>query len=163
MIQSTANWSRRCSSCSFESFPRVDPCIITLIKNQDNTKVLLGQNAKWTLPRFSTIAGYVDAGEVPERAIVREAREEVGAQIEESSIKYIMSQFWPFPRSMMLGFSAVAKDDSISLIDKEMSDAKWFSREELRGMLEPSEDSPHVPGEETIAGQLIRGFMNKEF
>jgi NAD+ diphosphatase len=113
--------------CRHEQFPRLDPAIIVLVSDGD--RALLGRQASWPAGRYSTIAGFVEPGESLEDAVAREVREETGIEID--SIAYQSSQPWPFPASLMLGFSAQARSTEIQLNDRELEDARWFSRADI--------------------------------
>jgi NAD+ diphosphatase len=115
------------SACGAEQFPRIDPAIIVLISDGD--RVLLGRQASWPAGRYSTIAGFVEIGESLEDAVVREVLEETGVPVDE--ISYHSSQPWPFPASLMLGFTAHALSADVHRKDKELEDARWFSRQEI--------------------------------
>jgi NAD+ diphosphatase len=115
------------SACAAEQFPRIDPAIIVLISNGD--RVLLGRQASWPVGRYSTIAGFVEIGESLEDAVVREVLEETGVPVNE--IRYHSSQPWPFPASLMLGFTARAMSVHVQRKDKELEDARWFSRQDI--------------------------------
>jgi len=116
------------SACGLEQFPRIDPAIIVLIS--DGERVLLGRQASWPAGRYSTIAGFVEIGESLEDAVVREVLEETGVRVDQ--ISYHSSQPWPFPASLMLGFTAHALSTDVHRKDKELEDARWFSREDIR-------------------------------
>jgi NAD+ diphosphatase len=113
--------------CGKHQFPRLDPAIIVLV--EDGDRCLLGRQATWPAQRYSTIAGFVEPGEALEDAVIREVYEETGVRVH--SPRYHSSQPWPFPSSLMLGFSATASSSEIRLIDDELEDARWFTREEL--------------------------------
>jgi NAD+ diphosphatase len=115
------------NACGAEQFPRIDPAIIVLIS--DGERVLLGRQASWPAGRYSTIAGFVEIGESLEDAVVREVLEETGVVVDQ--ISYHSSQPWPFPASLMLGFTAHALSADVHLKDKELEDARWFSREDI--------------------------------
>ena len=119
----------RCSNeaCGIEVFPRIDPAIIVLVTDGD--RALLGRQASWPPRRYSTIAGFVEPGESLEDAVAREVEEETGVRI--ASASYHSSQPWPFPSSLMLGFTAEALPGAIACADAELEDARWFSREQL--------------------------------
>jgi NAD+ diphosphatase len=124
------------SECGTQFFPRIDPAVIVLVSDGDHA--LLGRQASWAPGRYSCLAGFVEAGESLEDAVVREVREESGIQVR--AVRYAASQPWPFPSSIMLGFQAEAARGPVEL-DGELEDARWFSAPELAargpGMLPP--------------------------
>jgi len=119
----------KCSrpSCGAEHFPRLDPAIIVLVT--DGERALLGRQASWPAGRYSTIAGFVEPGESLEDAVAREVLEETGVAVE--SAEYHSSQPWPFPSSLMIGFTARAPADAVPRADEELEDVRWFSRAQL--------------------------------
>lgn len=119
----------RCSDpgCAFDEFPRIDPAVIVLVT--DGQRALLGRQSSWPPGRYSTIAGFVEPGESLEDAVVREVREETGVEV--GAVDYHSSQPWPFPSSLMLGFSARAVRTDISRQDGELEDAQWFTRQQI--------------------------------
>lgn len=119
----------RCSdpACATDFFPRIDPAIIVLVR--DGERALLGRQASWPAGRYSTIAGFVEPGESLEDAVAREVLEETGVAVLSSD--YHSSQPWPFPSSLMLGFTATAVPGSTARGSDELEDARWFSREEI--------------------------------
>lgn len=125
-------WSRT-SEAGHEEFPRTDPAVIVLI-HDGGDRVLLARQHTWPQGLFSLLAGFVEAGESLERCVEREMLEEVGVHVRE--ITYLGSQPWPFPRSLMLGFAAVADpDDALTFHDGEIAEAYWFTRAEVREAL----------------------------
>ncbi len=114
-------------TCRTEQFPRIDPAIIVLVSDGD--RALLGRQASWPPGRYSTIAGFVEPGESLEDAVAREVHEETGISI--GAIEYYSSQPWPFPASLMLGFTALAKSTEVHRNDQELEDARWFTRADL--------------------------------
>lgn len=114
-------------SCRTEEFPRIDPAIIVLVGDDD--RALLGRQASWPPGRYSTIAGFVEPGESLEDAVEREVFEETGVSVRQ--IEYFGSQPWPFPASLMLGFTARAASTAVRLTDRELEDARWFTREQI--------------------------------
>ena len=128
--------------CATEFFPRIDPAIIVLVT--DGERALLGRQASWPPGRFSTIAGFVEPGESLEDAVVREVLEETGVTVIAS--RYHSSQPWPFPSSLMLGFTATAAPDSPIGRSTELEEARWLSREAIAAgevMLPPSTSISH--------------------
>lgn len=113
--------------CATEFFPRIDPAIIVLVS--DGERALLGRQAAWPVGRYSTIAGFVEPGESLEDAVAREVLEETGVTVLASD--YHSSQPWPFPSSLMLGFTATASPDSIAQAGSELEDARWVTRAEI--------------------------------
>lgn len=121
-----AGWLGRCTQCGAEHYPRTDPAVIVAIT--DGERLLLGRQAGWPEHRYSTLAGFVEPGESLEQTIVREVREESGVRVLRS--RYLASQPWPFPGSLMLGFVAEAEPD-VPQVDDELEDARWFTRGEV--------------------------------
>ena len=139
--------SRVCvnDDCGREIFPRVDPAIIVLV--QDGDRCLLGRQKNWPEGRYSTIAGFVEPGESLEDSVRREVYEETNIRV--GTVSYHSSQPWPFPSSLMLGFTAEATSSQIALNDGELHDARWFTREELRSGF------PKLPFRISIARRLV--------
>ncbi|NNH69607.1 NAD(+) diphosphatase [Nocardia uniformis] len=130
---SNAGWSRT-SESGYEEFPRIDPAIICLI-HDGGDRVLLARQHTWPEGLFSLLAGFVEAGECLERCVEREIKEEVGVDV--SDIRYLGSQPWPFPRSLMLGFAAHADPEQpVRFHDGEIVEAHWFTRAEVQTALE---------------------------
>ncbi|MCP4338078.1 MAG: NAD(+) diphosphatase [Desulfobulbaceae bacterium] len=134
-----------CPACSFVSFPRLSPAVIMSVVRGD--QILLGRAPRFPPGMYSTLAGFVEPGETLEEAVKREVREEVNVRI--NNIKYVASQPWPFPHSIMIGFSASYVDGDIKVDDHELEDARWFSVREL----------PALPSKITIARLLIDNFI----
>jgi NAD+ diphosphatase len=125
-----AGWIRRCPEDGSDHFPRTDPAIITVV-HDGGDRTLLGRNAAWADGRFSTLAGFVEPGESLEAAVRREILEEVSVEVVD--IRYVGSQPWPFPSSLMLGFAArVEGEQAVRPDDVEMAEAGWFTRAEVR-------------------------------
>jgi NAD+ diphosphatase len=121
-----AGWLGRCTRCGAEHYPRTDPAVIVAIT--DGERLLLGRQAGWPEHRYSTLAGFVEPGESLEQTIVREVREESGVRVLRS--RYLASQPWPFPGSLMLGFVAEADADE-PIAGDELEDVRWFTRTEV--------------------------------
>jgi len=120
-------WSRICRSCGSEHYPRVDPVVIMLAEHDG--RLLLGRQPQYPPGRYSALAGFVEPGESIEAAVARELKEEAGIAVRD--VRYICSQPWPFPSSLMVGAWADAPDDSLTIDTNELEDARWFSREEV--------------------------------
>ena len=135
--------------CGAEQFPRIDPAIIVLIS--DGERVLLGRQASWPAGRYSTIAGFVEPGESLEDAVRREVAEETGIPVDR--ILYHSSQPWPFPASLMLGFTAHALASRVSLNDRELEDARWFTREDI------IQQRILMPTRQSISHRLIEHWL----
>ncbi|MEC3952385.1 NAD(+) diphosphatase [Nocardia sp. CDC153] len=132
-VPANGGWSR-ISEAGHEEFPRTDPAVICLITDPTGERVLLGRQNVWPEGLFSLLAGFVEAGESLERCVEREIKEEVGVDVRE--IRYLGSQPWPFPRSLMLGFTAVADPEQpLAFHDGEIVEAYWFTRAEVREAL----------------------------
>lgn len=128
-IETKAGWTRTCPADDSEHYPRTDPAVIMLIHDGDDL-ALLGRGQSWGEGRFSTLAGFVEPGESLEAAVAREVYEEVGVAIKD--IDYVASQPWPFPASLMLGFTArLDGEPRITLDPVELAEAGWFTREQI--------------------------------
>lgn len=146
----SAGHTRVCTADGSEHFPRTDPAVIMLV--HDRERILLAGGARWPERRVSILAGFVEAGESLEQAVSREVREEAGVRVREC--RYLGSQPWPLPRSLMLGFFARADDGQEIRIDgDEIRFARWYTRDELRAAVEAEEI--FLPGRVSIARQLI--------
>jgi len=129
-FETLAGWTRTCREDGSEHFPRTDPAVIMLVRD-DADRCLLGRGHAWGDRRFSTLAGFVEPGESLEAAVAREVFEEVGVTI--TDVRYVASQPWPFPSSLMLGFTArLDGDPTLHLDPKEIAEAHWFTRDEVR-------------------------------
>ncbi len=160
------NWKKTnkfCSSCGKETvfnstegapdcecngpprYPIISPCIITLI--HDKNRILLGRSKFFPANMFSTLAGFIEAGENAEEALAREVMEEVNVKV--VNVKYYGSQSWPFPSQLMLGYFCEYQEGEIYLNDDELEEARWFDLDAL----------PIIPPETSISGQLIRSYI----
>ncbi|MGY6410836.1 MAG: NAD(+) diphosphatase [Alkalilacustris sp.] len=122
-----AGWRRRCPDCGTHHFPRSDPVVIMLVTRGD--RVLLGRSPGWPEGMYSLLAGFVEPGETIEAAVRREVREETGVTV--GAVRYLASQPWPFPASLMLGCAAEARSEDITLDPVELEDARWLDRQTL--------------------------------
>jgi NAD+ diphosphatase len=141
-----------CQGCGAQHFPRTDPAVIMLVT--DGERALLGRPAGFRAMRmFTTLAGFVEPGESLEEAVAREVFEETGVRV--AHVRYHSSQPWPFPGSIMLGFSAVARSSEIRVDPDEITEAAWFTRAELR-----APEGFVIPPSFSIAGRMIRDWIN---
>lgn len=136
--------------CGAEHFPRLDPAIIVLVT--DGERALLGRQAAWPPGRYSTIAGFVEPGESLEDAVVREVLEETGVHVQDA--EYHSSQPWPFPSSLMIGFTARASDAAVPRADEELEDVRWFTREEI------ASGTPGLPPPQSVSFRLIESWYD---
>ncbi|KAB2928002.1 MAG: NAD(+) diphosphatase [Leptonema illini] len=136
-----------CPDCSLVWYPRISPCVIVLVTR--GNELLLARSPRFREGMYSTLAGFIEPGESAEEALRREVREEVA--IEVGAIRYFGSQPWPFPGQLMLGFFAQYASGEIAIDGLEISDAGWYHCRRL----------PPVPGEGTIAGQMIREYLRQ--
>ncbi|MEN0023549.1 MAG: NAD(+) diphosphatase [Microbacterium sp.] len=151
-----AGWSRHCLVCGREHFPRTDPAVIVAVESADGERLLLGANANWGGRMYSCFAGFTEAGESLETTVHRELAEEAGVRL--ASLHYVSSQPWPFPRSLMLGFRAVALDETEVRPDgEEIIDVRWFTRDEI-GTALAGEGPVGLPGPASIARALITAW-----
>jgi NAD+ diphosphatase len=135
-------------------FPYMGPAIIVLVTLGE--RCLMGRKAEWPEGLYSTLAGFVEPAEGLEAALVREVKEEAGVEI--ASMRYFASQPWPFPNSLMLGFTAQAASEEIQIGDDELEDARWFTREEIRDGLE--QETLRLPLKLSISFHLIENWFD---
>jgi NAD+ diphosphatase len=141
--------ARKCPACGRVEYPRISPAMIVLITNEKD-EALLAHNRNFRPGVYSLVAGFVEAGEDLESAVVREVREEVNIEVED--IRYIASQPWPFPNSLMVGFTARYKAGTLRPDGVEIEDARWYRREEL----------PDLPGNGSVSRYLINKWRSGE-
>ena len=147
--------STRCPADGTEHFPRTDPAVIMLVTDPDD-RCLLARNAAWPGRRVSILAGFVDPGESAEQAVIREVAEET--QIKVTNVRYVGSQPWPMPRSLMLGFRAEAPAGQAIVVDRdEIAEAHWFSRDELVAAIMAREIA--LPPPVSIARHIIESWF----
>jgi NAD+ diphosphatase len=150
-----AGWQRHCASCGTSHFPRTDPVVIMLITR--GNAVLLGRSKGWPDRLYSCLAGFVEPGETVEAAVRREVAEESGIVV--GPVRYVASQPWPFPASLMLGCHGVAESAEITVDQTEMDDVRWVSRETVADIFAGTDDTilPARPG--AIARHLLRLWL----
>lgn len=139
--------ARECPTCGLTCFPRLAPAIIVLIEKGD--EILLAHSLNLAANVYSLVAGFVEPGETLEQAVVREVREEVGLEIK--NIRYFGSQPWPFPHSLMVGFTADYAGGAIRVEPAEVSDAAWYRYDRM----------PTIPGPISISRRLIDSYLAK--
>jgi NAD+ diphosphatase len=157
-----AGWARVNPVTGHEEFPRIDPAVICLV-HDGGDRAVLARQAVWPERMFSLLAGFVEAGESFEVCVVREIREEIGLTVRD--VRYLGSQPWPFPRSLMVGFHAIGDpDQEFSFNDGEIAGAAWFTRDEVRAALEAGDWSSAstskllLPGSISIARVIIESW-----
>jgi len=153
-------WTRHCPRCKAHHFPRVDPVVIMLAVRGE--RALLGRGRRRPGARFSCLAGFMEPGETLEDAVRREVREESGIRC--GRVRYLASQPWPFPSTLMMGFLAEALTEEITVDPEELVEARWFARDEIRDMVaraaagdpDPATTVQSLPGPVAIAHQICR-------
>lgn len=148
-------WQRVCPACRTPHFPRTDPVVIMLVQHGDS--VLLGRSPGWPQGMYSALAGFVEPGESLEAAVRREVREETGVRVGE--VRYVASQPWAWPNSLMLGFVARAETTEITL-DHELEDARWVPRAELAQVMAGSHPVIRRPRSGAIAHELVTRWLD---
>ena len=155
---------RMCTNpeCGRPSFPRTDPAVIVLVEHPGGDggppRCLLGRSSRFPAGMYSTLAGFVEPGESMEQTVRREVFEESGVEV--GDVRYLASQPWPFPSSLMIGFHATAASTDIRLHDDELEDAQWFSADELLAAQARGEDETFcLPRKDSIARFLIETWL----
>ena len=145
-------WARRCGACDAEHFPRVDPVVIMLAEHDG--RVLLGRQHGWPEGRYSALAGFVEPGETIEGAVARELWEEAGIVVRD--VRYVMSQPWPFPSSLMFACIGQAEDDALTLDETEIEHAFWCDLDGARAALAGDPSAPFLaPPPLAVAWHLL--------
>jgi NAD+ diphosphatase len=167
-IDAAGETARLCPACGRMEFPRIAPAVITIITNNEE-KILLAHNKKFAPGIYSLIAGFVEAGESLEAAASREIKEELDIDVKD--IRYVRSQSWPFPNSLMVGFTALYKSGELRPDGNEIIDARWFSRETIKQSIAENttpqnnagDDSfvPDLPGHGSISRYIIDKWVEQ--
>ncbi|MCG8636575.1 MAG: NAD(+) diphosphatase [Desulfobacterales bacterium] len=145
----TGEHARVCPECSRTAYPRISPAIITAVTRGD--RILLGRGVDFPNPKmFSVLAGFVSPSETLEECVIREVFEETRIRV--TDVQYVSSQPWPFPDSLMIGFTARYHSGDICIDPAEIVEADWFSYDDL----------PLIPDASTLAGRLIRAFVRRK-
>jgi NAD+ diphosphatase len=151
-----AGWGRRCTGCKAEQFPRVDPVVIMLAEH--GGRILLGRQPQYPAGRYSALAGFVEPGESIEEAVQRELFEEAGIAV--SDVRYVASQPWPFPGSLMIACIGRAESDKIRLDTNELEDAIWVERAGVAAALAGDPGAPfQAPPPFAIANTLLTRWL----
>jgi NAD+ diphosphatase len=147
---------RKCTNadCAVEHFPRLDPAVIMLV-HDGGDRLILGRQKNWPAGQHSVLAGFVESGESLEDSVAREIYEEAGVAV--TDIQYHSSQPWPFPSSIMLGFTARATSMTLNVNREELEDAAWFTRDDL--LNSPENNSFRLPRKDSISRRLIEDWM----
>jgi NAD+ diphosphatase len=148
---------RRCQTCDVQHFPRSDPAVIVLVTHrhpEHGERCLLGRSTRFPAGLYSTLAGFVEPGESLEETVRREVYEESGVEV--ADVQYRSSQPWPFPASLMLGFRATARTDTLRIDPDELVDAGWYSRAQL---IDPERRPIKLPNPDSIARHLIEDWL----
>ena len=140
--------AKRCPKCGLVNYPRLSPAVIVLISRGE--EILLARASRFPRGMYGLIAGFVEPGESLEETIVREVREEVGIEVKD--IRYFGSQPWPFPNSLMIGFTAIYASGNIVIDPQELEDAAWFRKDSL----------PLIPPKLSIARKLLDWFVSND-
>jgi NAD+ diphosphatase len=154
-VVASGGWVRHCPNCKAHHFPRVDPVVIMLAVRGE--RCLLGRGRRRVGTRFSCLAGFMEPGETLEEAVRREILEESNIQI--GRVRYLASQPWPFPSSLMMGFLAEALSEEITIDPDEIGEARWFERDEVCAMVERSRSDDQIPGVVTLPPPLAIGHQ----
>jgi len=151
-----AGWARQCDACSAEHFPRTDPVVIMLAEHRG--RILLGRQHAWPPGRYSALAGFVEPGETIEEAVARELFEEAGVRVHD--VRYVMSQPWPFPSSLMIACIGQAQDDALTLDPSEIEDAFWCDADEVRAAMAGEPGARFLaPPQMAVAWHLIDHWL----
>ena len=152
-----AGWARKCGGCGAEHFPRVDPVVIMLAEHED--RVLVGRGLNYPPRRYSALAGFVEPGESIEEAVARELFEEAGVRAK--SVRYVASQPWPFPASLMIACIAEVESDAVAIDRTELADAIWVDRAQVEAALAEGPDAPfQAPPHFAIANTLLTRWLH---
>lgn len=157
-----AGWQRLCTGCGAEHFPRVDP--VTIMTVEHDGRLLLGRQPRFPPRRYSALAGFVEPGETVEEAVAREVHEEAGVRVRD--VRYVTSQPWPFPSSLMIACHAFADDPALTIDTTELEDARWFTRDEVAGAMLDVDGSASdrafiAPPPFAVAHHLLRWWLGR--
>ena len=154
-VVASGGWVRHCPNCKAHHFPRVDPVVIMLATKGE--RCLLGRGLRRPGARFSCLAGFMEPGETLEEAVRREILEESNIRV--GRVRYLASQPWPFPSTLMIGCLAEAVSEEITIDPEELGEARWFERAEVCAMVERSRSDDAIPGVPTLPPPLAIGHQ----
>ncbi len=157
LVVSDAGFSRTCPACGGQHFPRTDPAVIVLVEHEG--RALLGRQTGWPPGQYSVLAGFVGPGESLEEAVIREVKEESGITAHDP--RFVASQPWPFPASVMLGFEAHADGGDPVPHDGELEDVRWFTREEVGAGLSGRSAELVLPPGISISHFLVERWFHR--
>ena len=151
-------WKRQCGGCGGDSFPRIDPVVIMLVVDADTDRAVLSREPRFPEAMWSSLAGFVEPGEDIFHAVTREVREEIG--LETRAVRFIASQPWPFPHSLMIGCIAEAATTTLAPDPSEIAAARWVSRSEMRTVLAGQHpEGIRLPGRQSLANVLVEAWL----
>jgi len=151
-------WKRQCPSCEAEHFPRTDPVVIMLPYHGE--RCMLGRQERWPKGMFSALAGFLEPGESIEEACARELAEEAGLRA--VRVRYHSTQPWPYPSSLMIGLIAEVEDDEGAPDQTELSEIRWFNRDQARELIAGQLEDASAPQRLAIAHQLIKAWVEEK-
>jgi NAD+ diphosphatase len=152
-----SGWVRRCTAEGSEHYPRTDVAVIMSVVDEQD-RLLMAQGAGWGTGRYSVLAGFLEPGESLAQAVAREVGEEVGLEV--FDVQYLGDQPWPFPTSLMVGFTARADSTALRLQESEIADARWFTRDEVRDGV--ADGSLAVSSRLSISRRLVEHWLGHE-
>jgi NAD+ diphosphatase len=152
-----AGFRRDCAACGAQHFPRTDPVVIMLVTRGD--RCLMGRQPRFPEKMYSCLAGFLEQGETIEDAVRRETFEEAGIRV--GAVRYLASQPWPFPSNIMIGCIGEALTDDIAFDGEELEDARWFTKDDIRRMLDGTHEEFLAPAPIAIANHLIREWVKE--
>ncbi|WP_443192980.1 NAD(+) diphosphatase [Novosphingobium sp. KACC 22771] len=159
-VLAKGGWQRDCTVCATPHFPRTDPVVIMSVEHEG--RLLLGRQPRFPPHRYSALAGFIEPGESIEEAVAREIYEEAGVKVRD--VRYVASQPWPFPSSLMIAAHAFADDPALTIDHSELEDARWFTREEVVEAMaarERGEDGAafSAPSRTAVAWHLLADWL----
>ena len=159
MQRAAAEFCMRCPACGFSAYPRISPAMMVLVRRGDH--ILLARHAAVAATRYTALAGFVEPGEGIEEAVARELWEEAGVRVR--NVRYVASQPWPFPSSLMIACTSEALSDELTLDTTEIEEAGWFSAAEVRAAMAGDESAPFIaPPPFAIAHDLLKHWLSQQ-